>query len=284
MNFTDYDDASLRLCTRTFEAMGTVISISAPLASSEVEAATETAERVFVDANERFSPFLPTSELSRINRGELFLPEASQAMREVFALASDFEYRTNRNFTPYAPDGSLDLNGVVKAWAIRGAGDLLDTLGVPHWSINAGGDVLVSGSPFPAQPSVGDSQYGSPFFGTPWTLGIVDPHDSSLLLAALEGTGTPGFRTALATSGIAERGEHIWTAAPSGPTTTAPNSRIIQVSVTGPDIVTADALATALAAGGTISFTLLSDFPGYEALAVLSDASLVKSLGWPAKA
>lgn len=303
---TFQNDAAARLCTRTFEAMGTVISITAPIDSTEVAVATETAARVFMDAEERFSPFSSSSELSRVNRGEILLPDASETFREVFALAAEFEYLTQGHFSPYAPSGALDLNGVVKAWTIREAGSVLDTVGIPHWSVNAGGDILVSGSPSPAHPAAHDPHARTPFFGTPWALGIIDPRDSSQLLATIDATGTPGFQTALATSGIAERGHHIWSRAdsqpgplthpdlrnrsasiPAGPDQSLDDSQtdspapIIQVSVMGPDIVTADALATAVAAGGRIAFSLLSEFPGYEALAVLSDGSLVASNNWP---
>lgn len=279
---TFQNDAAARLCTRTFEAMGTVISITAPIDSTEVAVATETAARVFMDAEERFSPFSNSSELSRVNRGEILLPDASETFREVFALAAEFEYLTQGHFSPYAPSGALDLNGVVKAWTIREAGSVLDTVGIPHWSVNAGGDILVSGSPSPAHPAAHDPHARTPFFGTPWALGIIDPRDSSQLLATIDATGTPGFQTALATSGIAERGQHIWSRDSSR--TDSPSDSptpIIQVSVVGPDIVTADALATALAAGGSTSFSMLSQFPGYEALAVLSDDSLVSSNNWP---
>ncbi|APF41306.1 FAD:protein FMN transferase [Neomicrococcus aestuarii] len=289
MSTSEYDDACLRLCTRTFEAMGTVISISAPLDADEVAVATEAAERVFVDAEERFSPFLNSSELSKVNRGEVLLPDASSAMREVYALALEFEYRTQHRFTPYSPSGDLDLNGVVKAWAIREAGHVMDTVGIPHWSINAGGDLLVSGSPTPSQPSLVDPQYGTPFFGTPWQLGIVDPQNPRELLSSIEATGTPGFHTALATSGSAERGDHIWGDSSAGDSSARGSSaselsHLLQVSVTGPDIVTADALATALAAGGRVAFSLLNEFPGYESLGVLEDGSLVRSSGWPVAA
>lgn len=297
---TFQDDDAARLSTRTFEAMGTVISISAPIDSSEVAVATETAARVFMDAEERFSPFLSSSELSRVNRGKVLLPDASATFREVYALASEFTYLTHGPFSPYSPSGDLDLNGVVKAWTIREAGNVLDTVGIPHWSINAGGDILVSGSPAPSHPSAHDPRARTPFFGTPWALGIVDPLDSSQFLATIDATGTPGFQTALATSGIAERGHHIWARAdshpnplnrsasfPGGPaqslddTQTDTSAPIIQVSVVGPDIVTADALATSLAAGGRTAFSLLSEFPGYEALAVLSEGSLISSNNWP---
>ena len=79
--------------------------------------------------------------------------------------------------------------------------------------------------------------------GEPWTAGIVDPADRGALLTSYR-FDDPGVR-ALTTSGVAERGEHVWRSDPE-----APRGVFSQVSVVARDIVTADALATALLAGG----------------------------------
>ena len=55
--------------------------------------------------------------------------------------------------------------------AIGQAAAALDAAGVEDWSLNAGGDVLVGGSPVPGS-------------GTPWLAGIVDPLDRGSLLSA----------------------------------------------------------------------------------------------------
>jgi FAD:protein FMN transferase len=75
--------------------------------------------------------------------------------------------------------------------------------------------------------------------GGPWTTGIVDPGDRSALVCAIE---LQQPRRAIATSGSAERGDHIWTAAGRSP--------FVQATVVADDIVTADVLATAIIAGG----------------------------------
>jgi len=80
---------------------------------------------------------------------------------------------------------------------------------------------------------------GSGRGGTPWVTGIIDPADRTALLCAIE---LRDPRRAIATSGIAERGDHIWTA---GMTV-----EYVQVTVVADDILTADVLATAIVAGG----------------------------------
>ena len=80
--------------------------------------------------------------------------------------------------------------------------------------------------------------------------GIADPDDRSALLCAVE---LRGSRRAIATSGGAERGDHIWLAG------TAERAEFEQVTVVADDIVTADVLATAIVAGGRRTLDDLTD-------------------------
>jgi thiamine biosynthesis lipoprotein len=75
--------------------------------------------------------------------------------------------------------------------------------------------------------------------GEPWSIGIVDPDDRDRLLADHRLLGS---RRAVATSGSAERGDHIWTRFGS--------TDVRQATVIADDIVTADVLATAIVAAG----------------------------------
>jgi thiamine biosynthesis lipoprotein len=75
-------------------------------------------------------------------------------------------------------------------------------------------------------------------------------------------------RCALATSGSAERGEHIWTR------TDLPRSPFAQVSVAAADIVTADVLATAIVAGGHPMLDLACERWDVDVLAVGRDGEL----------
>jgi thiamine biosynthesis lipoprotein len=202
-----------------FTTMGTVVSLDASDA-----APLELIERVFAEADARFSLYRDDSELSRVNAGNTALIDASPELRAAYELAADWRVRTGGAFTPTRPDGLLDLNGVVKAVAMADAGAVLDAAGCCDWTLVVGGDMLAAGS----APG-----------GSPWVTGIVDPADRASLLCAVQ---LRGSRRAMATSGTAERGDHIWKAGMA--------SGYLQVTVVADDIVTADVLATAIVAGG----------------------------------
>lgn len=200
----------------TFETMGTVVSIRGAGPSAAAEA-----RRVFAGYDHRYSLYDPSSVLSRIARGDLRLTDAPQDVRDVYALALEWRDRTGGAFTPHRPDGVVDLSGVVKALAIRDAGALLDD-GSQDWLLNAGGDVLARGRHRGVAP---------------WSVGVVDPARREVVVGvvALEEP-----RRAVATSGTAERGEHVWRRA---------GLTFVQATVVADDIVTADVLATAIVAG-----------------------------------
>lgn len=202
----------------TLQTMGTVASIDIQ-DSAVLESDVEAMRTVFDRFEDRFSLYREDSELSRVARGELNLTRASGELRGVYETAMEWRSATSGSFTPNRPDGLVDLDGIVKALAIREAGALLIDRGFTRWCLNVGGDVLVSGSL--------------------WAIGVVDPADREELLCAVD---LRGSRTALATSGTAERGEHVWRTESSEP--------FVQVSVCADDIVTADVLATAILAGG----------------------------------
>ena len=98
-----------------------------------------------------------------------------------------------------------------------------------RWWLNVGGDILTRGGP--------------------WAAGIVDPGGATRCWARSRCRGTAA---AFATSGSAERGDHIW---PGG---RAP-ADFVQVTVLADDIVTADVLATAIVAGGRRTLDDLTD-------------------------
>ena len=205
-----------------FETMGTVVSLEAPGLARQTVGEIETA---FADADRRFSLYRPDSELSAVNSGRIGLPDAGLALRDAHALAVEWRILTGGAFTPIRPDGLLDLNGVVKALAMRQAAGILEDAGMPEWTLVVGGDLVASGR----GPD-----------GGPWVTGIIDPADRGRLLCSVE---LRGSRRAIATSGTAERGDHIWKAG------SLPGA-FTQVTVVADDIVTADVLATAIVAGG----------------------------------
>jgi len=202
----------------TFETMGTVVSLrgATPETAAEVRA-------VFAGYDHRYSLYDPSSVLSRVADGSLRLADAPVQVRDVYALALDWRDRTGGAFTPHRPDGVVDLSGVVKALAIRDAGAVLDAdADADDWMITAGGDVLVRG------------QHRA---DGPWSVGVLDPARRDTVVGVVR-LAAP--RRAVATSGTAERGEHIWRRA-------APT--FVQATVIADDVVTADVLATAVVAG-----------------------------------
>lgn len=205
---------------QTFASMGTIVSLDAPIGL------TSAVEAVFAASESRFSLHRPDSELARIAAGGLRLEAASPELLDAYARAMAWRAATDGAFTPNRPDGIVDLNGIVKAEAIEAGGAELSAAGCHDWSINAGGDILVSGT----RPD-----------GTPHAIAIADPADRARTLCTVV---LRGDRRAVATSGSAERGDHIWRGGSTRP------SPFVQVSVVAADIVTADVLATAIVAGG----------------------------------
>ena len=232
-----------------FDTMGTTVSLV--FAGAAPEGALDAVETVFAALNQRFSLYRDDSEARAVARGDLAVADASPTFREAFELAERWRLDTDGAFTPHRPDGSIDLAGVIKAQAILEAGAALRQHGASAWCLNAGGDVLTSGRQAD---------------GRPWVVGIVDPTNRTALVSQFTCSAT---HPAVATSGVAERGEHIWRAgqvsstasaeaAPSSPASPAwlPGSTesagdlLVQVTVAAPDIMTADVLATAILAGG----------------------------------
>lgn len=205
-----------------FDTMGTTASAAFRLPLDEVTglpAIREDLERI----ENRFSLYRPGSEISRIARGDIRLAEASETFLAAYSAAIEWKLQTHGAFDPHRPDGVIDLSGIVKALAIRGALDLLRTSGIADALFSIGGDGGALGAMSPDRA---------------WSAGVLDPDDRGRLLCAIP---LASDHAAIATSGTAERGEHVWRRS-------APEFR--QVTVIAPDIVTADVLATAVLSGG----------------------------------
>ncbi|NQX28124.1 FAD:protein FMN transferase [Microbacteriaceae bacterium VKM Ac-2854] len=228
--------------------MGTMVGLRAP-----ADAPLAAVEAVFTAADERFSLYRPESEASRIARGELPMTQASTTMRDAYAEALAWRTATDGVFTPHRPDGVIDLAGTVKARAIAAAGAVLDAAGCANWLLTVGGDIL----------GRGDCD------GVPWSIGIVDPDDRNELLGAVLLTEP---KRAIATSGTAERGEHVWRR-PSDPDGTT----FKQVSVLADDIITADVLATAILAGGRPTLDATLDRYDIDVLACTAGGGILVS-------
>lgn len=206
--------------------MGTVVSVDLRCPDEVAGAsALDAAFAVMRAADERFSPFRPDSELSRLDRGELVPDEASADLREVLDIAERARVDSGGVFDIWSPEGHLDTNGVVKGWAAQRAADVLAAAGMTDFCLNAGGDVVARGGPSP---------------DVPWRVAVRDPRDSQAVIAVLDVRDG-----AVATSGTYERGAHVWDGR-----TGSRELTLLAATVVAADLVTADVLATTVLAMG----------------------------------
>lgn len=189
-----------------------------------------------------FSPFIDTSEVSRINRGDLVPEEAGTLMTEVINLCRQYERATDGYFSAWA-GGRFDPSGLVKGWAIDRACSILDRHGYRNFYLDAGGDVQTRGEQSADQP---------------WRVGIRHPVERDKVACVVLVSGS-----AVATSGSYEKGEHI-----IDPHTGRAPSAFLSFTVVGPDILQADVFATAGFAMGLAGMDFVRKTPGYEAFAI----------------
>jgi len=225
---------------RAEPVMGTVVSLDlrgpvGPGGRQRCADAVDAACAVLHRADEDFSTYRADSWVSRLERGEVSPGDCPPQVREVLDACEHYRLETGGWFDCRA-GGRLDPSGLVKGWAAAAAADCLDEAGIPSYSLNAGGDVVLRGLPEP---------------GRPWSVGVVDPTDRARLLAAVPGDPA-GARRAVATSGVAERGEHVL-----DPRTGRPSLDLLSVTVVAADLVLADVWATAVLAAGDARTPLL---------------------------
>ena len=244
------------------QVMGLPVSVLVRGADARSDETARVAARVHAElraVDALFSTWRPDSEISRIGRGELAVERAHLDVQQVLRDAERWRELTEGWFDVHltGPDGAhrLDPSGLVKGWAVERAARHLDDL-PDDWVVNAGGDVVVRAA------------------GPAWRVGVEDPRNRSSVLAVV-----PLATGAVATSGVAARGQHV-----QDPRTGAPASGLLSVTVTGPSLCTADVLATAALAEGPAGLARLEAMPGYEAMQVLPDGRLQTTSGWPVRA
>jgi len=198
----------------------------------------------FAEVDARFSTYKPESEIMRINRGELLLADASEEVREIFALAKATARDTQGYFSITTPDGTLDPSGLVKGWAIYNAAQRAEKLGYHNYFIDIGGDIQSKGS---------DAE------GNPWSVGIRNPFSRDEIVKVIYPRGR-----GVATSGTAARGEHIYN--PHAPKESLKN--IVSLTVVGPNIYEADRYATAAFAMGARGIFFIEQLPEHEGYSI----------------
>ncbi len=199
-----------------------------------------------------FSTYREDSEVSRIDRGELLIRDASSAVQGVLLMAEEASQASGGAFSVWRIDTTgrvrLDPDGIVKGWAVERASLLLQGLDDTDSCLSAGGDMVCR--------TTTDTAPG-------WRIGLEDPLDPARVLAIL-----PVSNAAVATSGMAHRGAHIVDArtglAPTG---------IASVTVVGASLTWADVNATTAFALGRDATTWLRSRTDLTAFVVHTDGT-----------
>jgi thiamine biosynthesis lipoprotein len=221
--------------------MGTAISMDV----RDPEVGPEALDAAFAwlrHVDETFSTYKEDSVISRLGRGELEVADCDDDVRMVLGLCEQVGRASDGYFDARAA-GYLDPSGMVKGWSVERASALLAEWGSGNHCINAGGDVRLRGHPQP---------------GRNWRVGIAHPLERGALTTVVEGCDA-----AVATSGTAERGMHVF-----DPHTGRPASALASVTVVGPDLTYTDAYATAALAMGPGAPAWLDTLADHEAYVV----------------
>ena len=205
----------------TEDVWNTIVTIECELESISYQPAIQFLHLV----DQIFSTYISSSQVSKLRNYEIEIEDTHPYLQKVWHSCLEIKELTDGAFDPWALPGGFDPSGYVKGWAADQISDQLIKLGAKHIQVNAGGDISVRGGK--------DAN-------TAWKIGVAHPNQSDQVSKIYEITNG-----AIATSGTAERGDHI----------IDPFSKTIAVgarsaTVTGPDAGMADALATSLIVSG----------------------------------
>jgi len=204
-----------------------------------------------------FSPYKEHSEISRLNRGELTLAAAHPEVRDVLERCEALRIETDGYFDARAATSdAIDPSGFVKGWAVDRAASILDVGGIRNYAVNIAGDMRLRGRAVP-EPC--------------WSVGIQHPLEPNAIAAVVEANDL-----AVATSGAYARGDHVL-----DPHTRRPPVGVLSVTITGPELATADAYATAAFAMGDAGIHWTARLRGYEAMTILADERVLSTPGFP---
>lgn len=194
------------------------------------------------EVDQTFSTFKPTSEISRLNSGELTSEQLSQQVKDVLAECERLKQISDGFFDAHY-GRQLDPSGYVKGWAIREAAKILESFGIDRYLVEISGDLQAKGD-----GPTGDG----------WVIAIANP--------AAPGRAATFIRLhsgAVATSGIYTQGLHI-----INPKTGEPVKDPLSLTVVGDDIGLVDAYATAAycmgAQGQGLAWLKLMGFEGLQ--------------------
>jgi FAD:protein FMN transferase len=230
---------------------------------AETDHAIQVACAIMHEADNIFSLYKPESPLSQLAAGKTSVADCPPVVSEVWDACEVWQSKTDGWFSPFTPEHTFDPSGLVKTWAAKRAAESLLDAGMVDFTLNAGGDVFI------ADQASGEFDWR---IGLSRPVSIASPESGALTVLNLKGTE---FR-AVATSGSAERGAHIWNPKAPG---REPATELVQISVIARDLVEADVWATAAFAEGISSMARLDREPHLEALAILADGQMAATPG-----
>ncbi len=234
--------------------MGMPITVEIVDASAHAGAFDEVYDFLnYVD--QTFSPYKDTSEVSRINRGELHPDDACPDMQIILELAEKTRVETYGFFDVWN-NGKFDPSGVVKGWAIDEAANLLYMRDFENFYVDAGGDVQV---------------YGKNSHGEDWHIGIRNPFNSDEVVktVALSEKG-------IATSGFYNRGRHIYNPLNNDD----PMEEVVSMTVIAEDVLEADRLATAAFVMGRDGIRFIEMLPEVEGYMIDRNKQAIPTSGF----
>ena len=205
--------------------------------------------------DEKFSTYKETSEISKINRRELALDQASYDMQTIFYLSELTRQETDGYFD-IQHDGKYDPSGLVKGWAIAQAAEILRQKGFENYYVEAGGDIQLAG-----QNARGQN----------WRVGIRNPFNMEEIVKILSAT-----ECGIATSGTYVRGQHIYNPRNAGQLVLD----ILSLTVVGPDIYEADRFATAAFVMGKTGIDFIASLEGFEGYMIDKDKQATNTCGF----
>jgi FAD:protein FMN transferase len=248
--------------------MGTVVSFDVP-AAAVADGSLESAVRWLHWVDRVFSPYRADSDVSLLAAAEVTIGGCAPEVAEVISACTAIRLSSGGYFTA-APAGVFDPTGYVKGWAVERAAAILSAAGSASHLVNGGGDVQCAGR----RPR-GVVLSGAPGASSaePWRVGIADPFHRGGLALVVEAADS-----AVATSGVAERGAHI-----IDPHRGQPAVELASLTVVGPSLALADAYATAaFAMGSGRGRDWAESLPGYEAYAITADGETWQTSGFAA--
>ena len=210
----------------------------------------------FTYIDEKFSTYKDTSEITKINKGELRESEYSEDMKIVLSLCEKTKNETGGYFDIIARDGSCDPSGLVKGWSIHNASKILLENGCENFYIDAGGDVQV---------------HGCNAEGKAWSVGIKNPFNPKEVVKVVYAR-----HEGIATSGTYIRGQHIY----DPKDRSKPITEIVSLTVIGPDVYEADRFATAAFAMGTQGIDFIEKLPGFEGYVIEKNGTAIMTSGF----